>query len=46
MSEEAILRELSGERARKHVEHITSQFPTRMAGTRTAAGWPNTAPPR
>ena len=33
MSEEAILRELSGERARKHVEHITSQYPTRMAGT-------------
>ena len=33
MSEEAILRELSGEQARKHVEHITSQYPTRMAGT-------------
>jgi hypothetical protein len=33
MSEEAILRELSGDRARKHVEHITREFPTRMAGT-------------
>jgi hypothetical protein len=33
MTEEAILNELSGERARKHVEHITREFPTRMAGT-------------
>ena len=33
MSEEAILSELSGERALKHVEHITREFPTRMAGT-------------
>ena len=31
--EEVILSELSGERARKHVEHITREFPTRMAGT-------------
>jgi Peptidase family M28 len=33
MTEEAILNELSGERARRHVEHITREFPTRMAGT-------------
>ncbi len=31
--EEAILSELSGDRARKHIEHITREFPTRMAGT-------------
>jgi hypothetical protein len=33
MSEDEILREFSGERARNHVEHITREFPTRMAGT-------------
>ena len=43
MTEEAILNEFSGERARRHVEHITREFPTRMAGTRMAGGWPSTA---
>ena len=33
MNEDEILREFSGERARHHVEHITREFPTRMAGT-------------
>jgi hypothetical protein len=33
MAEDAVLNELSGERARKHVEHIANNFPTRMAGT-------------
>jgi hypothetical protein len=33
MSEETILSELSGDRARRHVEHIAREFPTRMAGT-------------
>src|SRR5262245_371656 len=33
MTEDAILQEFSGERARKHVEHIANNFPTRMAGT-------------
>ena len=33
MTEDAVLQDLSGERAREHVEHIANNFPTRMAGT-------------